>query len=161
MTTNLSIALAQINPTVGEINGNIELIETARKEASIGGADIMIAGELTVSGYPPEDLVLKPAFMDCIEQKVTALASKTADSGPALIIGTPWRQDGKLFNAVMLLDQGKIVTIRYKNLLPTYGVFDEDRVFDRGPLPGPISFNGQYLASAVPIRFSSGRGPQM
>ena len=104
MTTNLSIALAQINPTVGEINGNIELIETARKEASIGGADIMIAGELTVSGYPPEDLVLKPAFMDCIEQKVTALAAKTADGGPALIIGTPWRQDGKLFNAVMLLD---------------------------------------------------------
>ena len=149
MTTNLSIALAQINPTVGEINGNIELIETARKEASIGGADIMIAGELTVSGYPPEDLVLKPAFMDCIEQKVTALATKTADGGPALIIGTPWRQDGKLFNAVMLLDQGKIVTIRYKNLLPTYGVFDEDRVFDRGPLPGPISFNGVRLGVMI------------
>ena len=149
MTTNLSIALAQINPTVGEINGNIELIETARKEASIGGADIMIAGELTVSGYPPEDLVLKPAFMDCIEQKVTALAAKTADGGPALIIGTPWRQDGKLFNAVMLLDQGKIVTIRYKNLLPTYGVFDEDRVFDRGPLPGPISFNGVRLGVMI------------
>lgn len=149
MTINLSIALAQINPIVGDVDGNIELIQNVREEASVGGADILVAGELTVSGYPPEDLVLKPAFMDCIEEKVTALAAKTADGGPALIIGTPWRQDGKLFNAVMLLDQGKIVTIRYKNLLPTYGVFDEDRVFERGPMPGPISFKGVRLGVMI------------
>ncbi len=149
MTINLSIALAQINPIVGDVDGNIELIQNVREEASVGGADILVAGELTVSGYPPEDLVLKPAFMDCIEEKVTALAAKTADGGPALIIGTPWRQDGKLFNAVMLLDKGKIVTIRYKNLLPTYGVFDEDRVFKRGPMPGPISFKGVRLGVMI------------
>ena len=149
MTINLSIALAQINPIVGDVDGNIELIQNVRKEASVGGADILVAGELTVSGYPPEDLVLKPAFMDCIEEKVTALAAKTADGGPALIIGTPWRQDGKLFNAVMLVDKGKIVTIRYKNLLPTYGVFDEDRVFERGPMPGPISFKGVRLGVMI------------
>jgi NAD+ synthase len=149
MTINLSIALAQINPIVGDVDGNIELIQNVREEASVGGADILVAGELTVSGYPPEDLVLKPAFMDCIEEKVTALAAKTADGGPALIIGTPWRQDGKLFNAVMLLDKGKIVTIRYKNLLPTYGVFDEDRVFERGPMPGPISFKGVRLGVMI------------
>lgn len=149
MTINLSIALAQINPIVGDVDGNIELIQNVREEASVGGADILVAGELTVSGYPPEDLVLKPAFMDCIEEKVTALAAKTADGGPALIIGTPWRQDGKLFNVVMLLDKGKIVTIRYKNLLPTYGVFDEDRVFERGPMPGPISFKGVRLGVMI------------
>jgi NAD+ synthase len=149
MTINLSIALAQINPIVGDVDGNIELIQNVREEASVGGADILVAGELTVSGYPPEDLVLKPAFMDCIEEKVTALAAKTADGGPALIIGTPWRQDGKLFNAVMLVDKGKIVTIRYKNLLPTYGVFDEDRVFERGPMPGPISFKGVRLGVMI------------
>ena len=149
MTNNLLIALAQINPTVGDVDGNIELIKKARKAASIAGADIVIAGELTVSGYPPEDLVLKPAFMDCIEEKLIALASKTADGGPALIVGAPWRQDGKLFNAVMLLDKGEIITIRYKNLLPTYGVFDEDRVFERGPMPGPISFNGVRLGVMI------------
>ena len=149
MTNNLLIALAQINPTVGDVDGNIELIKKARKAASIAGADIVIAGELTVSGYPPEDLVLKPAFMDCIEEKVAALAARTADGGPALIVGAPWRQNGKLFNAVMLLDKGEIITIRYKNLLPTYGVFDEDRVFERGPMPGPISFNGVRLGVMI------------
>ena len=149
MTDNLSIALAQINPIVGDVDGNIELIKHARKEANILGADLIVGGELTVSGYPPEDLVLKPAFLDCIEEKVTALAVETADGGPALIIGAPWRQDGKLFNAVMLLDKGKIVTLRFKNLLPTYGVFDEDRVFDSGPMPGPISFNGIRLGVMI------------
>ena len=89
MTVNLSIALAQINPIVGDVDGNIELIKHARKEANILGADLIVGGELTVSGYPPEDLVLKPAFLDCIEEKVTALAVETADGGPALIIGAP------------------------------------------------------------------------
>jgi len=149
MTNELSIALAQINPTVGDVDGNTELIKKAREEAHAGGADILVTGELAVSGYPPEDLVLKPAFMDRIEEKISILASKTADDGPALIIGAPWRQDGKLFNAVMLLDNGEINTIRYKSLLPTYGVFDEDRVFERGPMPGPISFNGVRLGVMI------------
>jgi len=149
MTNNLSIALAQINPIVGDIDGNIELIKNARGEANVNGADLLIAGELTVSGYPPEDLVLKPVFMDCIEEKVTALAAETSDDGPALIIGTPWRQNDKLFNVVMLLDKGEIVTIRYKNLLPTYGVFDEDRVFESGPMPGPVSFKGVRLGVMI------------
>ena len=129
MTTELSIALAQINPTVGDIDGNIALIRDARAEAAKSGADMLVAGELTVCGYPPEDLVLKSAFLDRVENKVNALAAETSDGGPALIIGAPWREDGKLYNAVMLIDQGEITTIRYKHLLPTYGVFDEDRVF--------------------------------
>ena len=157
MTTELSIALAQINPTVGDVDGNISLIRDARAKAAADGADLVVAGELTVCGYPPEDLVLKPAFLDRVEEKVNALAAETSDGGPAMIIGAPWREggskndreDGKLFNAVMLLDQGEISTIRYKHLLPTYGVFDEDRVFDRGPVPGPISFKGVRLGVMV------------
>jgi NAD+ synthase len=149
MTTELSIALAQINPTVGDVDGNIALIREARAEASMSGADLLVAGELTVCGYPPEDLVLKPAFLDRVEDKVNALAAETSDGGPALIIGAPWPEDGKLYNAVMLIDQGEIATIRYKHLLPTYGVFDEDRVFERGPMPGPISFKGVRLGVMV------------
>ena len=149
MTTKLSIALAQINPTVGDVDGNIVLIREARAKAAAEGADMVVAGELTISGYPPEDLVLKPAFLDRLGEKVTALAAETDDDGPALIIGAPWRDEGKLYNAVMLLNQGEIAAIRYKHLLPTYGVFDEDRVFDRGPVPGPISFKGVRLGVMI------------
>ena len=149
MTTKLSIALAQINPTVGDVDGNIVLIREARAKAAAEGADMVVAGELTISGYPPEDLVLKPAFLDRLGGKVTALAAETDDDGPALIIGAPWRDEGKLYNAVMLLNQGEIAAIRYKHLLPTYGVFDEDRVFDRGPVPGPISFKGVRLGVMI------------
>tara|TARA_B100000315_G_scaffold260070_1_gene319096 strand:+ start:3609 stop:5300 length:1692 start_codon:yes stop_codon:yes gene_type:complete len=149
MTTELSIALAQINPTVGDVDGNIELLRKARAKAAADGADLVVAGELTISGYPPEDLVLKPAFLDRVEEQVKALAAETNDGGPALIIGAPWREDGKLYNAVMLLNQGEIETLRYKHLLPTYGVFDEDRVFDRGPVPGPISFKGVRLGVMI------------
>jgi len=149
MTTRLSIALAQINPTVGDVDGNIALIRTARAEAEKANADLLVAGELIISGYPPEDLVLKPAFLDFIEEKVNSLASETSDGGPALLVGTPWRQDDKLYNAAMLLDKGEIAAVRFKNLLPTYGVFDEGRVFEKGPMPGPISFNGVRLGVMI------------
>jgi NAD+ synthase len=149
MTIELLIALAQVNPTVGDVDGNIDLIREARATAAADGADIMVVGELTVCGYPPEDLVLKPVFLDRVEDKVKALAGETNDGGPALIIGVPWREDGCLYNAVLLLAEGKIVTARYKHLLPTYGVFDEDRVFDRGPLPGPIAFKGVRLGVMI------------
>ncbi len=157
MTTELSIALAQINPMVGDVDGNIDLIRGARAKAAADGADLVVAGELTVCGYPPEDLVLKPAFLDRVEEKVKALAAETADGGPAMIIGAPWREGeskndregDKLYNAVMLLDKGEIAATRYKHLLPTYGVFDEDRVFDRGPVPGPIAFKGVRLGVMI------------
>ena len=149
MTSDLSIALAQLNPTVGDVDGNIALIREARDRAKQDGADLVVTGELLVSGYPPEDLVLKPAFLDRVEEKVNALATETAEGGPALLIGAPWREDGKLYNAVLLLDQGKIATIRFKHLLPTYGVFDEDRVFARGPVPGPIAFKGIKLGVMI------------
>ena len=148
MTAGLSIALAQINPTVGDIDGNIDLIERVEQEAAKKNADLVVTGELAVSGYPPEDLVLKPAFLDRVENKIIGLARRTGN-GPALLIGAPWREKGALYNAVLLLEKGKISTVRYKHLLPTYGVFDEDRVFTAGPVPGPISFNGVRLGVMI------------
>ena len=148
MTEELGIALAQINPTVGDILGNLDIIRSARKSVD-GTSDIVVTGELAVSGYPPEDLVLKPAFLEMIETEVNKLALETNDGGPGLLIGAPWRENGKLFNAALLLADGAVVTKRYKHVLPTYGVFDEDRVFSRGPIPGPIAFKGVRLGVMI------------
>jgi len=148
MTDSLAIALAQINPIVGDVGGNVERLSKARAEASDRGADLVVAGELAVSGYPPEDLVLKRAFQDAVEAGVAALARDTAQ-GPALIAGAPWRVKGKLYNAALLLDGGKVAGVQLKHALPNYGVFDEKRVFAEGPLPGPVPFRGVRLGLMV------------
>ncbi|MDP6574663.1 MAG: NAD+ synthase [Rhodospirillales bacterium] len=145
MSESLAIALAQINPVVGDIDGNAELVRAARREAADGGADLVVFGELAMSGYPPEDLVLKPAFQERVEACLAGLAAETADGGPALLVGAPWRQDARLHNAALLLDGGEIAAVRLKHELPNYGVFDEKRVFTSGPLPGPVSFRGARL----------------
>ena len=147
MTDRLSIAIAQVDPTVGDVAGNADRIRRARAEA--GGADLVVFPELVISGYPPEDLVLKPAFQDGCREACEALAAETADGGPALLVGLPWREDGRLYNAVALLDGGEIAALRYKVLLPNYGVFDEKRVFDPGEMPGPVSFRDVRIG--VPI----------
>ncbi len=149
MTETLSIALAQLNPTVGAIDHNIDLIRAARAEAAAAGADLVVTSELAVCGYPPEDLVLKPFFQDRVEAAVLRLAAETGDGGPALLVGTPWRQDGQLYNAALLLEDGKVAGARFKHDLPNYGVFDEKRVFAAGPLPGPLALRGVRLG--VPI----------
>ena len=149
MTDSIAIALAQINPIVGDIDGNAELVRRARREAADGGADLVVYGELAASGYPPEDLVLKPAFQERVEARVEALAAETGDGGPALLLGAPWRHDARLYNAALLLEGGKIAAVRLKHELPNYGVFDENRVFASGPLPGPISFLGVRLGVMV------------
>ena len=99
----------------------------------------MVFSELVVVGYPPEDLVLKPALQEYAARAVQALAEDTA-SGPAMIVGAPWVDRGKLYNAMLLLQGGRVVTARYKHDLPNYGVFDEKRVFAAGPIPGPMAF---------------------
>ena len=147
MTDRLSIAIAQIDPTVGDVAGNADRIRRARAEA--GGADLVVFPELALSGYPPEDLVLKPAFQEACREASEALAKETADGGPALLVGLPWPEDGRLYNAVALLDGGEIAALRYKVLLPNYGVFDEKRVFDAGEMPGPVSFRDVRIG--VPI----------
>jgi NAD+ synthase len=150
MTDRLSIAIAQINPTVGDVAGNIALIEKFARDAGAQGADLMVATELAVSGYPPEDLVLKPEFQNRVFEAVTALATKLdAEGWPAVILGAPWRIDGKLYNAALLLDGGEVKHARLKHELPNYGVFDEKRVFEQGPLPGPIPFRDVRLGVMV------------
>jgi len=149
MTDSLAISLAQLNPTVGDIDGNAAQVRRARAEAKTQGADLVIYSELNICGYPPEDLVLKPAFQERCEAAVKALAAETVDGGPALLIGSPWRNDGNLHNAAVLLADGDVVALRYKCDLPNYGVFDEKRVFVPGPPQGPVSFRGVRLGVMV------------
>ncbi len=143
----LKLAIAQLNPIVGDAAGNAEKARRARARAT--SADLVIFPELFIAGYPPEDLVLKPAFQAACRGAVEALARETKDGGPAMLVGTPWLEDGKLYNAVALLDGGRIAGLRFKVDLPNYGVFDEKRVFASGPLPGPVNFRGVRIG--IPI----------
>jgi NAD+ synthase len=145
----LVIALAQIPSIVGDIAGNRDRLRKARAEAAAFGADLVMAPELYLSGYPPEDLVLKPAFQEACRAACEELARETADDGPAMLIGLPWVESGKLHNTMALLTQGRIEAVRFKVDLPNYGVFDEKRVFAPGPSPGPIVFRGVRVG--VPI----------
>ena len=149
MTERLAIAIAQINPTVGDVAGNLALVQGARAEAAKLGADLVVTGELALCGYPPEDLVLKRSFQDRIEDAVKTLAAETGDGGPAVLTGAPWREKGKLYNAALLLDGGEVQVVRLKHELPNYGVFDEKRLFQQGPLPGPVPFRGARLGVMV------------
>jgi NAD+ synthase len=149
MIDSLKVALAQLNPKVGDVDGNLAKVRAARAEAKKQGAELVLTSELVLSGYPPEDLVLKPAFQKRCHEAVEALRADTQDGGPALFVTTPWREGDKLHNAIICLDKGEIVGKRYKVDLPNYGVFDEKRVFAPGPMPGPLVFNGVRLG--VPI----------
>jgi NAD+ synthase len=145
----LAIAVAQLNSTVGDIAGNAEKVKRARATAAAQGADLVVFPELFIAGYPPEDLVLKPAFQAACRSAVETLARETASAGPALLLGTPWLDSGKLYNAIALLDGGVISALRYKVDLPNYGVFDEKRVFAPGPMPGPVNFRGVRLGLPI------------
>jgi NAD+ synthase len=148
-THQFTITLAQLNPTVGDVEGNAAKARAARARAAADGADLIVLPELFIAGYPPEDLVLKPAFQSACRGAVEALARETADGGPAMLIGSPWVEDGKLYNACALLDGGRIAALRYKANLPNYGVFDEKRLFARGPAAGPVTVRGVRVG--VPI----------
>src|SRR6201987_3840660 len=111
-SAEFKITLAQLNPTVGDIDGNAAKVRMARARAAADGADLIVFSELFIAGYPPEDLVLKPAFQASCRAAVEALARETADGGPAVLVGSPWVEDGKLYNAVALLDGGRIAALR-------------------------------------------------
>ncbi len=141
MTQSLRIALAQISARIGDVVHNAAQARKARDEAARQGADLVLFPELHICGYPPEDLVLRPAFQAECHSTVEQLARETAQ-GPALLLGTPWVENGQLYNAVAYLRAGKIEAVRFKHDLPNYGVFDEKRVFAPGPLPSPLVING-------------------
>ncbi len=149
MTNSLKVGLAQLNPKVGDVDGNLAKVRAARETAARQGADLVVCAEMVLSGYFPEDLVLKPAFQKRCHEAVEELRADTARGGPAILVTTPWREDDKLYNAIIALDKGEIIGKRYKVDLPNYGVFDDKRVFTPGPMPGPIVFNGVRIG--VPI----------
>src|SRR5262249_3518859 len=145
----LAIAVAQLNSTVRGIAGNAEKVKRAGATGAAQGADLVVFPELFIAGYPPEDLVLKPAFQAACRSTVETLARETASAGPALLVGTPWLDGGKLYNAVALLDGGAISALRYKVDLPNYGVFDEKRELEPGPMLGPVNFRGVRLGLPI------------
>jgi len=149
MPDTLRIALAQINPHVGDVRGNAEKIRRARAEAARLGADLLVTPEFSIGGYPVEDLVLKPAFNADAMAEIEKLAAETADGGPGIVLGGPWVEGDRRFNGLFVLDGGKVHARRAKHELPNYGVFDEKRVFDAGPAPGPVPFRGFRLGLMI------------
>jgi NAD+ synthase len=147
MTDRLTIALAQMNQRVGDLEGNAAAILDMRKAAA--GADLLLVPELQLTGYPPEDLVLKPEFVRRTHEWSDKLIQATAEAGPALLFGTIVSEGGLAYNAFVLADGGRVVGRTLKRELPNYGTFDEKRVFAPGPLPEPIEFRGVKLG--VPI----------
>jgi len=149
MPDTLRLAIAQLDPHEGQVRHNLAGIRRARAEGARLGADLVVTPEFSIAGYPPEDLVRKPAFVAACEAAIADLAADTADGGPGLIVGGPWRDGEKIYNAAFVLDEGRILARRAKHELPNYGVFDDKRVFDAGPAPGPVAFRGFRLGVLV------------
>lgn len=149
LSNTFHIAIGQLNPTVGDVSGNLAKAREARADAARQGAHLLVLTELFISGYPPEDLVLKPAFIRACLKAVESLAADTADGGPGVIIGFPRQDETGRYNSVAVLDGGKMIAVRDKIDLPNYGEFDEKRVFDQGAMPGPVNFRG--IRIGVPI----------
>ena len=147
MTNQLNIAMVQLNQRVGDLAGNAAAMLDWRAKAV--DADLVVFPEQQLIGYPAEDLVLKPAFAARAAEQLAKLAEATADGGPAMLVGSIFRENGTLYNGIALLDGGWIAAVRYKHELPNYGTFDEKRIFTAGPLPEPIVFRGVPIG--VPI----------
>lgn len=150
MSDSLKLYLAQIDTIVGDIDENVVRIRAARDAAASEGAHLVVFPELCLSGYPPEDLVLRDDFLCRIAKAAEDLARLTADGGPALLVGAPWKgEHGVRYNAALLLKDGAIAAVRCKHHLPNYGVFDEARVFEPGPPLEPIDFGPVKLGVLI------------
>ena len=147
MADHLRIALAQMNQRVGDLESNAAAILEARRRA--GESDLLLCPELQLTGYPPEDLVLKPEFVRRSHECTDELVAATADPGPAILFGTIVSKGNSTYNAMVLASGGRVVGRTLKRELPNYGTFDEKRIFAPGPLPEPIEFEGVKLG--IPI----------
>ncbi|MEL0232161.1 MAG: NAD+ synthase [Hyphomicrobiales bacterium] len=145
----INITLVQENPIVGNVEHNFNLILKARNDTNSENADLIVFSELFMSGYPPEDLVLRYSFLDEIDTYLKLLVEETKKPGPAILVGLPVRDKDQIFNSVVLIDNGKIISIQHKCHLPNYDVFDEERIFNKGNLPGPINFRGLKIGVAI------------
>ena len=146
-TQRLKIAFAQMNQRVGDLEGNAAAMLEMRRKAA--GADLLLCPELQLTGYPPEDLVLKPEFVRRTMQCAERLVDATAEPGPAMLIGTVISEGGLTYNAFLLADGGRVIGRTLKRELPNYGTFDEKRIFASGPIPEPLEFKGMKLG--IPI----------
>jgi NAD+ synthase len=145
----LSIAFAQVNPTVGDLAGNAAIVRRARADAAALGADLVVFPELVLIGYPPEDLVLRPALVRAAADVLCELERESAASRlPGLVVTLPWAAESRVHNAVALVADGK-TELRFKHELPNYGVFDEKRIFAPGPIPVPVSFRNIRLGMPI------------
>ncbi len=148
MADRFRITLAQLNPTVGDIDGNAAKAAAAWQQGRAAQADLVALPEMFITGYNTQDLVMKPAFHRAAMNAVQALAEDCA-GGPALAIGGPWVEDGKLYNAYLILKGGRIVSKVLKHHLPNETVFDEVRLYDAGPMGGPYAVGNVRIGSPI------------
>ena len=137
MKNNIKIALAQLNPIVGDVKGNINKLIKIRNDLN-NSTEIIVVPELYVTGYPIDDLVLRNDFLELVQNEINNLAKLTSDGKAAIIIGAPRKENKTIRNSVYVLDNGKVLSFRDKYNLPNTGVFDEQRIFSPGTLSGPI-----------------------
>ena len=149
MSQSLTLALAQINVTVGDVAGNAARIIDAAQQAAAQGAGLVLYPEMALTGYPPEDLVLMPAFLTQCHRALKRIGEETQTSGVALILGAPWEEAGRIYNASVLIEAGVVTPIRTKHDLPNYGVFDEKRIFAEGEAPWVLSWRGIRLGVLI------------
>ena len=147
----MRLALAQLNTTVGDLSGNCARLRDAYRRAVAAGADLMLAPELTITGYPPRDLLAKRRF---VQDNLRALDELAVDVGATgLLVGyvdiNQHRPGRDCLNAAALIQHGKIIARRYKTLLPTYDVFDEDRYFEPADTNTVIEFAGTKIAVTI------------
>ncbi len=149
----MRIALAQINPTVGDLRGNVDLIAKAARSAAARGADVAVFPELSITGYPPRDLVEKPSFLERSEQELERLANETADLDLSIVCGYVAHSDSetgkKALNCAAVIEGGKIVFRQTKMLLPNYDVFDEARYFRPGERAVLCTIRGTPVALTI------------
>ncbi|MEP2987416.1 MAG: NAD+ synthase [Parasphingorhabdus sp.] len=147
MKDQLLITMAQLTQAVGDLRSNADAMIAARDAKP--DSDLIVFPELQLIGYPPEDLVLKPAVWERAEAELLRLAAVTAEPGPAMLVGSIFRDQDKLYNGIALLEDGKVGDVRYKVELPNYGTFDEKRLFASGPMPEPVKFRGVKLGLPI------------
>ena len=148
MVTNLKIALAQLNPLVGDVIGNVDKLISVRSNLD-DSVDILVAPELYISGYPIDDLVLREDFLDLVDKGLENLAKATKDCKSSIIVGAPRKEKNTIRNSVFVIENGEISTFRDKYELPNSGVFDEQRIFTPGNLSGPVNVKGVRIG--IPI----------
>lgn len=148
MADRFRITLAQLNPIVGDLEGNAAKAFSAWEQAREAGAQLVAFPEMFITGYNTQDLVIKPAFYKAAMKAVEALAERCAD-GPAIAIGGPWFEDDRLYNAYLILKNGRISSKVLKHHLPNETVFDEVRLYDSGPLGGPYSIGNSRIGSPI------------